>query len=93
MVNGCWMNPQPRLPDCVRDEILTVDGEPTMIWQQVTLQLLARLGETGAVNLTVASPETGRVRRYRSLSGTGWVAKLSPIRLPTSASVSLKSRL
>ena len=53
------------------DEILTVDGEPTMIWQQVTLQLLARLGETGAVNLTVASSETGRVRRYRSLSGTG----------------------
>ncbi len=47
------------------DEILTVDGEPTMIWQQVTLQLLARLGETGAVNLTVASSETGRVREVQ----------------------------
>ncbi|MEE3086666.1 MAG: RIP metalloprotease RseP, partial [Pseudomonadota bacterium] len=47
------------------DEILSVDGEPTVIWQQVTLQLLARLGETGLVKLTVASPETGRLREVQ----------------------------
>lgn len=29
------------------DEIVAVDGEDTTIWQQVTMQLLARLGETG----------------------------------------------
>ena len=47
------------------DEILSVDGEPTVIWQQVTLQLLARLGETGLIKLTVASPETGRLREVQ----------------------------
>jgi regulator of sigma E protease len=35
------------------DEIVAVDGEPTIIWQQVTLQLLSRLGETGGVTLSV----------------------------------------
>ncbi|HBW84382.1 MAG TPA: RIP metalloprotease RseP, partial [Gammaproteobacteria bacterium] len=44
------------------DEILAVDGEPTITWQQVTLQMLARLGETGDVNLTVASSGTSQVR-------------------------------
>ena len=65
VVNGVLMNPQPR-PDREGDEILTVD-EPTMIWQQVTLQLLARLGETGAVNLTVVTGN-GRVREAQILS-------------------------
>lgn len=35
------------------DEILAVDNEPTIIWQQVTLQMLGRLGETGNVQLSV----------------------------------------
>ena len=35
------------------DEIVAVDGEPTIIWQHVTLQLLSRLGETGDVTLSV----------------------------------------
>lgn len=35
------------------DEILAVDNEPTIIWQQVTLQMLGRLGETGNVLLSV----------------------------------------
>jgi regulator of sigma E protease len=35
------------------DEILAVDNEPTIIWQQVTLQMLGRLGETGNVLLRV----------------------------------------
>src|SRR5690606_13311952 len=29
------------------DEVVAVDGEETAIWQQVTMQLLGRLGETG----------------------------------------------
>ncbi|MDG2250750.1 MAG: RIP metalloprotease RseP [Gammaproteobacteria bacterium] len=35
------------------DEILAVDGHETLIWQQVTLQMLGRLGETGSLMLTV----------------------------------------
>ena len=35
------------------DEILAVDGQETLIWQQVTLQMLGRLGETGGLMLTV----------------------------------------
>ena len=35
------------------DEILAVDGEPTIVWQQVTLQMLSRLGETGSILLTI----------------------------------------
>ena len=37
------------------DEILAVDGSATIIWQQVTLEMLARLGETGVLQLTVDS--------------------------------------
>lgn len=35
------------------DEILAVDGEPTPTWQAVTLRLLARMGETGTLTLSV----------------------------------------
>jgi regulator of sigma E protease len=35
------------------DEIVAVDGAETIIWQQVTLQMLGRLGETGNLVLTV----------------------------------------
>lgn len=44
------------------DEILAVDGEETIIWQQVTLQLLARLGETGEITLTVDPADSSRTR-------------------------------
>ncbi|MEQ8953904.1 MAG: RIP metalloprotease RseP, partial [Gammaproteobacteria bacterium] len=37
----------------VGDEILAVDGEDTIIWQQVTLKMLSRLGETGNLELTI----------------------------------------
>ncbi len=33
------------------DEITAIDGEPTRIWQQVTMQLLERLGETGTLQI------------------------------------------
>jgi regulator of sigma E protease len=35
------------------DEILAVDGKPTIVWQHVTLQMLSRLGETGSILLTI----------------------------------------
>ena len=44
------------------DEILAVDGEETITWQQVTLQLLARLGETGEITLTVDPADSSRAR-------------------------------
>ena len=44
------------------DEILAVDGQETIIWQQVTLQLLARLGETGEITLTVDPADSSRTR-------------------------------
>jgi len=47
------------------DEILAVDGTETIIWQQVTLQLLARLGETGDVTLTVDPADSNRPRDIR----------------------------
>ncbi|PCI80106.1 MAG: RIP metalloprotease RseP [SAR86 cluster bacterium] len=47
------------------DEILAVDGEETIIWQQVTLQLLARLGETGEITLTVDPADSSRAREIQ----------------------------
>jgi len=47
------------------DEILAVDGTETIIWQQVALQLLARLGETGDVTLTVDPADSNRPRDIR----------------------------
>lgn len=35
------------------DEIVAVDGVPTIIWQQVTIQMLSRMGESGELALTV----------------------------------------
>lgn len=47
------------------DEILAVDGQETIIWQQVTLQLLARLGETGEITLTVNPADSSRTREIQ----------------------------
>ncbi|MFL2850674.1 MAG: RIP metalloprotease RseP [Pseudohongiellaceae bacterium] len=44
------------------DEILAVDGQETLIWQQVTLQMLGRLGETGGLMLTVNPAGSDLVR-------------------------------
>lgn len=54
------------------DEILAVDGESTIIWQQVTLQMLARLGESGNLLLTVEPANSGAVREI-SIPITGWM--------------------
>lgn len=34
------------------DEIIAVDGKPVSLWQQVTMAMLDRLGETGAMQIT-----------------------------------------
>ena len=54
------------------DEILAVDGEETIIWQQVTLQLLARLGETGELTLTI-DPADSSTRRDIRLPIDAWM--------------------
>ena len=44
------------------DEILAVDGKETIIWRQVTMQLLARLGETGNLVFTIDPVDSNRLR-------------------------------
>jgi regulator of sigma E protease len=44
------------------DEILAVDGEPTLIWQQVALQLIGRMGESGSVTFLVKGAESSAAR-------------------------------
>lgn len=44
------------------DEILAVDGKETIIWQQVTLQMLGRMGETGELRLTIDPASGGSAR-------------------------------
>ena len=44
------------------DEILAVDGEETIIWQQVTMQLLARLGATGNLVFTIDPVDSDSLR-------------------------------
>ena len=44
------------------DEILSVDGKPTIIWQHVMLQLLSRMGETGDLVLSIDPADSGRIR-------------------------------
>lgn len=44
------------------DEILAVDGEPTLIWQQVALQLIGRMGESGSVTFSVKGVDSSAAR-------------------------------
>lgn len=46
------------------DEIVAVDGVETSLWQQVTMQLLARLGETGQLNISAIPEGTVAARDY-----------------------------
>tara|TARA_B100001245_G_scaffold236140_1_gene225891 strand:- start:4423 stop:5811 length:1389 start_codon:yes stop_codon:yes gene_type:complete len=56
----------------VGDEILAVDGEETIIWQQVSLQMLNRLGETGELVLTV-DPEASSTTRDITIPIQAWL--------------------
>ena len=44
------------------DEILAVDGQDTIIWQEVTLRLLARMGETGNIVFTIDPAGSDQIR-------------------------------
>jgi regulator of sigma E protease len=55
------------------DEILAVDGEQTIIWQQVTLQMLGRMGETGQLTLTI-DPAIGGSIRDVDVPISGWLS-------------------
>lgn len=55
------------------DEIVAVDGEETIIWQQVTLRMLGRLGETGTLDLTVDPADSSGLETVR-IPITGWMA-------------------
>lgn len=54
------------------EEIVAVDGEATRGWNEVNLQLLRRMGETGSVRLRVLEPGSS-VERERSLPIAGWL--------------------
>ncbi len=47
------------------DEILAVDGQETIIWRQVTLRMLGRLGETGTISLTIDPADSSSLRELR----------------------------
>ncbi|MDX1490547.1 MAG: RIP metalloprotease RseP [Pseudohongiellaceae bacterium] len=46
------------------DEIVAVDGVPTTIWQDVSMQLLNRLGESGELTLSAVTPGNSLARDY-----------------------------
>ncbi len=46
----------------VGDQILAVDGEETIIWQHVSLQMLSRLGESGELTLTIDPAQSSSIR-------------------------------
>ena len=46
------------------DEIIAVDGRETPVWQDVTMQLLNRLGETGEIRFTAVSQDNTTPRDH-----------------------------
>ena len=54
------------------DEIIAVDGKETIIWQQVTLQMLGRMGETGDLRLTI-NPASGGSPRDIAVPISSWL--------------------
>ncbi|HJN94302.1 MAG TPA: RIP metalloprotease RseP [Gammaproteobacteria bacterium] len=66
IVNGVSSNSAAQLAGLeVGDEILAVDGQPTIIWQQVTLRMLGRLGETGELVFSVDPADSSNIRDVR----------------------------
>ena len=66
IINGVYDNSAAQLAGLeVGDEILAVDGQATIIWQQVTLQMLGRLGETGELVLSVDPADSSSIRDVR----------------------------
>ena len=46
------------------DELVAIDGVETTIWTQVTMQLLARLGETGELKISAIPAGASAAREY-----------------------------
>jgi len=46
-------------------EVVTVDGDQTSSWQQVSMALATRLGDTGEIRLGLRRPGTGSVNEIR----------------------------
>ncbi|MBT73116.1 MAG: RIP metalloprotease RseP [Gammaproteobacteria bacterium] len=66
IINGVSSNSAAQLAGLeVGDEILAVDGQPTIIWQQVTLRMLGRLGETGELVFSVDPADSSNIRDVR----------------------------
>ena len=56
------------------EEIVAVDGESTATVQQVSLQLIKRIGETGEIVVGTARPGSDLARNH-SLKITGWMGE------------------
>jgi regulator of sigma E protease len=56
------------------DEITAVDGTQTQMWQQVTMKLLERLGESGQIEMTV-TPAGALDSETRQVSINSWLAQ------------------
>lgn len=54
------------------DRILAVDGRETATWQEVNMQLLGRIGESGALNLRVA-PASGVAGKDVNIPIESWL--------------------
>lgn len=46
-------------------EIIAIDGHQTRTWEEVTLRLASRIGESGSVTMETQSMDTGRLHEYR----------------------------
>ncbi|MCB1670738.1 MAG: RIP metalloprotease RseP [Gammaproteobacteria bacterium] len=55
------------------DEIVAVDGSETRMWQQVSMKLLERLGETGEIQLTV-TPHGSTAPQSHVIPIINWLA-------------------
>jgi len=56
------------------DEIVAIDGVDTNIWQQVTMQLLQRLGETGELHISAVPAQSNLPRDY-SIALQNWQSR------------------
>ncbi len=55
----------------INDELVAIDGAPTVTWQQVSMALAARLGDTGSIAITAKRP--GSMSEYNhDLPITDW---------------------
>lgn len=55
------------------DEIIAVDGSDTVMWQQVTMKLLERLGESGEIELAIV-PQGALDTETRTLPIQNWLS-------------------